>query len=184
MISSRTLKTIALGAATVLLAAAPAAAQAPEGITVHGDWVIEVHNVDGSLAVRREFRNALQPQGKADLATLLGRGAPLGFWRVNTTNTTGVCLAGTEYCSLREGGDNLSAGGLPFNHSVTVAVVGDEAVLSANFVAAADGQITAVSTQLMFPTSNATFFSATGLSAPVPVQATQSVSLRVAFSFQ
>jgi hypothetical protein len=32
-----------------------------EGIQVHGDWVIEVHDPDGTLVEKREFENALQP---------------------------------------------------------------------------------------------------------------------------
>jgi hypothetical protein len=185
MISSRTkfLTTIAFGAALLLVAAESAAAQAPEGIKIHGDWVLEVRNADGSLAERRAFKNALQPEGKRDLAALLGRGA-LGYWRVNTYNTFNVCLSGTDYCSLREPDDNSDAGGLPMARTVTVAVVNDQTVLRASFVANGDGQITAVSTQMMRPGSGANEFTMTGLATPVAVQATQSVSLTVTFSFQ
>jgi hypothetical protein len=42
-----------------------------QGITVHGHWVIEVRNPDGSLAQRREFENSLQPNGQLGIAALL-----------------------------------------------------------------------------------------------------------------
>ncbi|MFZ0392383.1 MAG: hypothetical protein WCF17_02855 [Terracidiphilus sp.] len=42
-----------------------------QGITVHGHWVIEVRNPDGSLAQRREFENSLMPAGKLAIAALL-----------------------------------------------------------------------------------------------------------------
>src|SRR6266540_6947675 len=44
-----------------------------EGIQVHGDWVIEVRNADGSVAERREFENALHSQGQQFLTNVLGR---------------------------------------------------------------------------------------------------------------
>jgi len=50
----------ALVAGLLLLpAAAPPASAQEEGIKVHGDWVIEVRNPDGSIAARHEFQNAL-----------------------------------------------------------------------------------------------------------------------------
>lgn len=43
-----------------------------EGIKVHGDWVIDVHNADGSLAEHRAFKNSLyQDQGQNLLMYLL-----------------------------------------------------------------------------------------------------------------
>jgi hypothetical protein len=49
------------------------AQDAREGIKVHGHWVIEVRNPDGSIASRREFENALTPEGTKQLAVLLTR---------------------------------------------------------------------------------------------------------------
>jgi len=34
-----------------------------EGIKVHGHWVLEIKNPDGSLASRHEFENSLVPGG-------------------------------------------------------------------------------------------------------------------------
>jgi hypothetical protein len=41
-----------------------------DGIKVHGHWIVEVKNADGTLASRHEFENALVPTG-ADLLTRL-----------------------------------------------------------------------------------------------------------------
>lgn len=72
-------------------APAPAAEEQPhaarpggphESIKVHGHWVIEVKNPDGSLAQRREFENSLQGIGKGPLAgVLLGSNVAAG-WQV------------------------------------------------------------------------------------------------------
>src|SRR6266508_5833565 len=53
-----------------------------EGIQVHGDWVIEVRNTDGSLAERREFENALTSQGQILLAGSLAREFHPGVWGI------------------------------------------------------------------------------------------------------
>jgi len=61
-----------------------------EGIKVHGHWVIDVRNPDGSLASHLEFENRLalpgdEPFGGAGnriLAALLGRANSVGVWEV------------------------------------------------------------------------------------------------------
>lgn len=64
-----------------------------EGIKIHGHWVIDVKNADGSIAEHREFENALVPmQGGSVLAgLLLGRISPQTF---------DVVLAGTGKTAL------------------------------------------------------------------------------------
>ncbi len=58
----------------------PAAKGQHEGITVHGRWVIEVKNPDGTVTARREFENALQFTGEQYLAALLsGNNSPGGL---------------------------------------------------------------------------------------------------------
>ncbi|MGA9882351.1 MAG: hypothetical protein WBQ34_01395 [Candidatus Acidiferrales bacterium] len=69
------------GATPVAKAAAPAPQKSAStqsspkgmnsGITVHGHWVIEVKNPDGTVATRREFDNSLQPNGQLGIAALL-----------------------------------------------------------------------------------------------------------------
>jgi hypothetical protein len=53
-----------------------------EGIKVHGHWVIEVRNPDGSLAERREIENGLSVAGGPLLAGLLTRGLSAGYWTI------------------------------------------------------------------------------------------------------
>lgn len=57
-----------------------------EGITVHGHWVIEVKNPDGTVTARREFENSLSSGGNGNgaglLAALLGRSLSAGSWNV------------------------------------------------------------------------------------------------------
>jgi hypothetical protein len=65
-----------------------------ENIKVHGHWVIEVRNPDGSLAARREFENALVGSGQLPLSDILsGYAVPAG-WVVQiwdpTSNTTAI----------------------------------------------------------------------------------------------
>lgn len=51
-----------------------------ESIKVHGRWVIEVRNPDGTLAERREFKNALFIRGALGLVQLLSRNNSMGKW--------------------------------------------------------------------------------------------------------
>jgi hypothetical protein len=53
-----------------------------EGITVHGHWVIEVRNPNGTLAARREFENSLVNIGKSTLVRLLSRTGSAGLWEI------------------------------------------------------------------------------------------------------
>jgi len=53
-----------------------------EGIKVHGHWVIDVRNPDGSLAQHREFENSLTLNGTYVLAALLSGSAVPGNWAV------------------------------------------------------------------------------------------------------
>ena len=51
-----------------------------EGIQVHGHWLIEVRDPDGSLVLRREFENALALGADALLASIFNREYGLGLW--------------------------------------------------------------------------------------------------------
>jgi hypothetical protein len=52
-----------------------------EGIKVHGHWVIEVRNPDGTLAQRREFENSLSPL-QSQLQSLLAGNSVVGGWEI------------------------------------------------------------------------------------------------------
>jgi hypothetical protein len=74
--------------------APPAAARAQkgsdgvqDGIQLHGNWVLDIRNPDGTLVAHSEFKNALQVSGQTALADLLA-GQPLYDWYV-TFNGTG-----------------------------------------------------------------------------------------------
>ena len=74
-------------AATLIAATSPGTAS--EGIQVHGDWVIEVRDPDGTLVTHREFRNALEGFGDDALADFLGRQTSVGLWQVGLHALTG-----------------------------------------------------------------------------------------------
>jgi hypothetical protein len=76
-----------------LAAASPAAAQTAngggqrEGVTVHGHWIIDVRNPDGSLASHVEFDNDLLQFGAGigghnALAAIMGRSRSVGLWQI------------------------------------------------------------------------------------------------------
>jgi hypothetical protein len=64
------------------LAAMPHAKTATEGIAVHGRWIIDVRNPDGTLVSHQDFENALDPIEGADILTgvLSGEYTPVGFF--------------------------------------------------------------------------------------------------------
>lgn len=62
--------------------ATPEAAGPSEGIQVHGDWVIEVYNEDGTLDESVEFENALSVFGARQLARLVSGNASEGDWQI------------------------------------------------------------------------------------------------------
>ena len=53
-----------------------------EGIQIHGHWVLEIKNPDGSVASRTEFENSLAGQGPSALALLLSGQAQAQTWLV------------------------------------------------------------------------------------------------------
>ena len=73
-----------------------------EGITVHGHWVMEVKNPDGTRVSRQEFENALvQPGGAQDLTFLLLGGATMGGYRVILSGSSSSLFTGP--CALLDG---------------------------------------------------------------------------------
>jgi hypothetical protein len=180
---------------------APAASQSDgvdEGIQVHGDWVIEVRNADGSLAVRREFENALQSVGSHYLTRLLDRSASMGAWAIGVYGNPGPCgaLNPSDYCVIREtAGGALT--GIPGTHFTPLSISNsqnpNEFILQGNFDAPDDGQIETVQTFgcISLPpnldpgqcNNAAGAFTSTTLNAPVNVLAGQQVLVTVRISF-
>ena len=79
-----------------------------EGITVRGQWTIEVRNPDGKLVTHREFENGLTPyagEGATLLSAFIGRVVTPGLWMVELADPiltnyiqigeAGTCTPGT-----------------------------------------------------------------------------------------
>ncbi|MFZ3329008.1 MAG: hypothetical protein WA197_00140 [Candidatus Acidiferrales bacterium] len=74
---------VASSTAAMKTSASPASPKGMStGIKVHGHWIIEVRNPDGSLVTHREFENEIQVSGVATLASLLARTATPGAWAI------------------------------------------------------------------------------------------------------
>jgi hypothetical protein len=100
-------KTIVLAAVCALLASGQAKSPKGGGIKVHGHWVLEIRNPNGSLAKRTEFENSLTQgsgQGNSLLAQVLSGSIVEGAWAVQlyggqtggTNNLVVVYLASTS----------------------------------------------------------------------------------------
>ena len=60
-----------------------------EGIKVHGDWVIEVRQPDGTLVQRREFENELMTNGREALMNILARKDIVDLWKITLSHIEG-----------------------------------------------------------------------------------------------
>lgn len=176
-----------------------------EGIKVHGHWVIEVRNPDGTLATRREFENSLDPQGAQNLAALLARAASGGHWLITFDGAaSGPCpgakgASGGKACYIAESGPSFpyDAPGPGLSTDLVVTLAGpsqNQVVLSGSVKALAVGDVYVVGTQQgvcagnMAPqnctnTSSPGSFSRAFLNAPIQVQQGQIVQVTVTFSF-
>ena len=177
---------------------AAAAASGPvEGIEVHGHWVIEVRNPDGSLAERREFENALvQP---LTLTRLLARFWSMGAWGVMMSSSGGThpCLqnAAPAPCLVREpvaGGGLTSWSGVTQFSTLTAGIDGNDLLLQGTATAETNGSIDTVETItcMALPPSldpaacnNGLTFTSRTLGAPVVVTSGQQVLITVRISF-
>ena len=133
-----------------------------DGITVHGHWTIEVHNLAGKLVTRREFENALAFDGPLNLATALGRTATPGRWRIEidfANYPSGPCFFNNSpiYCLIHESGDtNVPGSGSNDFYNLTVSAPIDTTVnnftgafsLNGSFTVQNAGAIAGVGTAL------------------------------------
>ncbi len=122
-----------------------------EGIKVHGDWVIEVRNQDGSLAERREFENALTAYGELLLTTALARQFHPGVWGVLVSGGPNPqpCGNAAPACLMREP-ISSALDGWNATHFTTLTVAAlqnpKRLELQGNFDAPQDGTINLVQT--------------------------------------
>lgn len=137
---------------TALAIASPGGSS--EGIQIHGHWVIEVREPDGSLASRREFDNDLTTGGSLLLGQLLGRTKTIGVWRVQLqgpTGFTGPCQPNPSIffaCIITETNSTATAGSHVSNDLLVTppVAIGDPLVLQGGVTALVDADISLVST--------------------------------------
>src|SRR5437660_292934 len=113
--------TVAAIAAAVLALPRLLAAQVPtQGIKVHGHWVIEVRDADGTLRVRREFENSLTTSGQHELADVLGGVTAMGGWIVSAQGPgvpSKLCNSPQgDLCRMVEPGSSLPADSWTFKN--------------------------------------------------------------------
>ena len=116
------------------------------GIKLHGHWVIEVHNPNGSLASHTEFENSLITSGNfpgsALLAEFFARIAMPGLWEISLEGPPGAKTCGVADCIIGESSDvngavvsknlavtfgngiTLLSGTLTFTQSASIVAVG------------------------------------------------------------
>ncbi|MDP2391317.1 MAG: hypothetical protein Q8N52_13390 [Acidobacteriota bacterium] len=192
------------GLLLVPAAAQPASAQ-DEGIKVHGEWVLEVRNPDGTLAMRAEFQNALTSAGRAFLPRVLAGERRVGRWGVLIAGTGDLCTspelgwdaddslslnfpessARREDCALYD--NNIPKFGL------TVSSVGGAIVLSGAVTIDGGGTVTHVATNYLDCSTIADgcpwgpmasgAFSRRQLPQPISVSSGQVVQVTVRISF-
>jgi len=170
-------------------------AQGPqEGIKVHGHWVIDVRNPDGTLASHAEFENSLMPQGAETLARILGRTADnLLGWTVALLPSSGAPFGSSSgigmWAEIYESRVAVVYGSeLPWTfRSLVIAQVDATLVLKGTATASANGQINDVVTLLNYALAVDDFeghpFSGTRLPAPIALAAGQNIQVTVTLSF-
>src|SRR6266550_2044697 len=141
--SMRVRWTVAAVAAAALALPRLLAAQVPsQGIKVHGHWVIEVRDADGTLRVRREFENAFQPEGRRVLAEVLSRTIPMGGWIIFAAGPGGnLCnaLPVSNGCRMVEPGSIFPADSWTFKNLTKTVTDASELVLQGSFVVGNSG---------------------------------------------
>ena len=121
-----------------------------EGIKVHGDWVIEVRDPDGSLVQRREFQNAISTTGAERLAQVLARESRFNGWHIVLTGSdafvTSPCLLSNGnifQCRITETSTESN-----YFPNLSVTRNGGQLILSGTATAQRDGDIADVDTSV------------------------------------
>jgi hypothetical protein len=73
-----------------------------QGITVHGHWVIDVKNPDGTLAQHRDFENSLESGGQGFLVGLMSGYLVPGDYMlvIGASGGASACNATYQYCGI------------------------------------------------------------------------------------
>ena len=69
-----------------------------QNMKMHGHWIIDVKNPDGSLAQHREFENSLQLSGSVQLVELLAGQAVISDYLIQLSGSSSIC--GNTYCDI------------------------------------------------------------------------------------
>lgn len=152
LVATLTLVLVACGTTeAVQPGAAHDGAAASEGIQVHGDWVIEVREPDGSLAERREFANSIFGDGA--LPVLLSGDATIAVngWSVRLEQSGGA-PGPCEYSWLEPARCEIYESGFPGSDTYRFDTLSVDLTISRTVqlrgtaIAALDGDIGRVST--------------------------------------
>ncbi len=174
-----------------------------EGIKVHGHWIIEVRNPDGTLVTRREFENSLHPGGVAALSSILARTTSPGFWQVVVDGSQGSqpCVQNGTLPSGCAAVEPASGPGFPANGSYptlkvsapTTGANSGQLVLTGTVTAQATAGVALVFTQNMLcspnvapatPCQSGNFSIITSATIPsIAVSAGQIIQVTVTISF-
>lgn len=124
-----------------------------EGIKVHGSWVIEIRDPDGTLVAHREIENALT--GGATLSSFLARQDTVGLWYVRVAAISNhPCLdsgSARVECRIIESASTNTQSWIFETLTVDAPTSGTDAdslVLTGTATAQIDGEIGAVSTHV------------------------------------
>jgi len=203
--SAIVLATVTMASAQTVPAAPPAGG-AREGITVHGRWVVEVQNPDGTVASRTEFNNALSG-GAQHIVALLGKQGVAGRWVLyfsSTGSDLSPCQGGTggtfpNWCRIIDSLTSNPTNGNAESKDLVVTPAGSSLSLTGTITALSNGVVGRVSTGFAVCTtstpiancnvagggplfSDATLGSG-GKPPAVPVVAGQIIKLTVTFTF-
>jgi hypothetical protein len=170
-----------------------------DGIKLHGNWVLDVRNPDGTLVRHSEFKNSLMATGQAGLAKLL-RGLPFYAWVVtfnesHVINATEIlpdlCAAiglqmGIGQINVSEpSGPHGPGDGICFVSTLSVAAPGNQLVMTGSFTVTRAGEIQRVVTHLQTQGGAVVDnrFTMATLPTPLPVAQGQIVQFTYTLSF-
>lgn len=165
LLRSSVMRTAAATVALLVTLGPVAVGQQSEGIKVHGDWTIEIHEPDGRLVSRQEFKNGLLSTGSAILADLLAGTHQITGWRIGLLNVN-PSLRPCDEC----------------DYNAVIQRQGTTLVLSATATAERGGAINQVVTAYITTTVSLSFTRAL-LEQSILVAAGQIIQVKVVISF-
>jgi hypothetical protein len=185
--------------------AAPESTGAPiEGVQVHGDWVIDVYNPDGTLNQHREFSNSLESgDALVDWAAHVGSVGPWSVSLFSADQSTYPCVSTTSQptaCTMIEAFNPGAPDSPSLSSTLVVSAEADNygflhLFLRGSHTASATGEISHVQTNAsvcgpdeVFPDiscaqGHTDTFTATDLDTPIPVTEGQMIQVEVQISF-